>query len=288
MSRRGFTLVEVLVSIALGMTLSGLCLATFLQLRSTVRRAHARLELHNAARFLQHTLAHELAALQQDAALWIETKRDSGAGDGSIRLTFLKAKTDNADFTFDLDYGAYTSMLTDLVWAQWSFDQRLRALSTGASSTYRQFNVGVDWIAAPGRNFRDHRFRSLPTPRREAGPDARTVLDRNRWGSPDPADIGDYTDLERRSAPVMTGVVSVVFELVLEDGTTVRADTTADQTIALDGCFVDARVPAAGTRPSRRRPRLIRVLVELVDRGTGLTQPFSFSFQPPAQLPALR
>ena len=71
----------------------------FLQIQRILQRTTIRLEMHNSARFLQQSLSEQVGAMQQDGALWVETKADSGAGDGQVSLTFLKGKTDEHDFT---------------------------------------------------------------------------------------------------------------------------------------------------------------------------------------------
>jgi hypothetical protein len=277
----------VLTSITIGMALAVLATTAFFQVQAIMRRTEARLRMHNSARFLYQALRSDLLALQQDGAMWIETSQDSGAGDGDVRLTFLRGKQDTMDYDVAYGYGAYNSVITDLVWTQWKWDQRHRALCCGSSTPVRTWNVGVDWIA-PGPlqvNFKNHHFRNMPQPQRVAGTNAATTLDSNRYGSPDPHDIGDYADLAPRVTPVARDITRFDLEVVLNDGSTVRADTSAARTVPLDGCYVDARDPATGTKPNLRRPRLFRVRFEMTDPELKLTQSFSFSFRAPSPLP---
>ncbi len=282
--RRGFTLIEVIVCIAIGTSLATLATTTFLRMRATMRRVNVRLEMHNTARFVFQRLRADLMAMQQDAALWLESDAGSGADDATVRLVFLRGKTDTTDFTHDLEYGVYTTLNTDLVWAQWRWDQDTRRLCAGSSSTVREWTMSADWTSPDGHNFRNRRFRNLPQPRRVAGVECRTTLDDNRFGSPDPRDIGDFTDLDANTLPTTRGVTAMTFELVLADGSTVSVDGGADRTVALDGAFIDGRVPAAAP-PHRRRPRLVRVRMTMHDAATALTQDFAFSFATPDPLP---
>jgi hypothetical protein len=289
---RGYTLIELLTSIALGMMLSVLATSTFFQVRAVLRRTLARLEMHNTARFVYQAFQQDIAAMQQEGALYVETRADSdpdappgdGRHDGQIRMTFLRGKIDNVDFTSDDDGVLLNS---DLVWTQWRWDQRGAMLSTGSSSRSRTWDALSHWRSPQGRDFGGHSFAMLPQPRRSAGAGAQARLDDNAFGSGDPSDVGDYGDLAQQVLPVTRNVRGLELQIVLNDGSLIVADGNTTRAVALDGVFVDGRVPASGTRPHLRRPRLFRLRFELNDPETKLTQSFSFSFQAPAQLPSL-
>jgi prepilin-type N-terminal cleavage/methylation domain-containing protein len=301
--RRGFTLIELLSSIAIGLALSVIATSTFFQVLAIMRRTQARLEMHNTARFVFQALRQDLMALEQEGACYIETRADSQPSlppndprhDGEVCLTFLRGKVDNYGYSYD---GEGTGLNTDLVWTQWKWDQKLRAICSGSNSRVRSWDNGGTWVSPAGYEYggfkgSPHSFMIVPEPRRAAGADAKTRLDDNAFGSGHSSDIGDYTDLARRVLPTTRNVTNFALEVVLNDGSTVRADGTATAKKSFDGVFVDGRLPTAvgaGPPPSLphlRRPRLIRIRFDLTDVEAKLSQSFSFSFQAPAPLPKL-
>ena len=103
-------------------------------------------------------------------------------------------------------------------------------------------------------------------------------------------DLSDYQDLEHHQmAPVVRNVTACTLELVMADGTVVDADDHAEPHLALRWQLrrrACRRRQRHGQRyPFKKRPRLIRLLVDMTDPVTGVSQSFSFSFQPPGMLP---
>lgn len=310
--RSALTLIELLTSVAIALALSVLATVAFLQVQRILLRTTVRLEMHNSARFMHQSLSEQCGALQQDAAMWLESKQDDGTGSGQVSLTFLKGKTDEHGYTTTNgshiggeEYGIYQNRCCDLEWSRWRWDQRQGALYAGASSPPREFRLTTSWAGPNGDYGRDAggnypgnvTFMQMPQPLRQAVPypaaipvgSSQAALSGNRYGSPDlTADASDYQDLTNQMAPVMRNVTRCVIELVLADGSVVDADTSQDRTLSFDGNFVDARVASlAGGAPSKRRPRLIRLLADMTDPVTKVTQSFSFSFQPPGMLPTI-
>jgi type II secretory pathway pseudopilin PulG len=299
---RGFTIVEVLVSITICLALCGLATSIFFQVRAIMRRTQARLELHNNARFLFESMRRDLMAMEQEGAFYIESTIDQHpelpVGDprhtGEVRLTFLRGRVDNQDFNPDDDGGG--SPRSDLVWTQWKFDQHITAICTASSSRARWWRNWSSWIDGAGHNFGQvnqwragHLYMGMPQPRRVAGPDAATTLDDGRFDKAYDGEPGDYKDLTGNLGPVARNVTAFALEAVLADGRVVAADVGSTKATALDGEFVDGRVPTGGParQPHRHRPRLVRVRFDLTDADTRLTQTFSFTFQPSTALPPL-
>ncbi len=299
---RALTLVELLTSVSICLALSMLATVSFIQIRAVLQRMQVRLEMHNAARYIHQALSEQIAALQQDGAMWVETRQDDGSGDGQVAITFLKGKTDEHDFTTSngsMWYGegnsVYQNRCTDLTWCSWSWDQKHGILSSGATSHPRQFKINTPWIG-PNGNYQSTWMANMPQPLRSADPypaalpagSAQAALSGSRYGSSDYAnDISDYQDLQDHMAPAMRNVTGFAIEMILSDGSVMDAGVGQTQEIALDGSFIDAHAApdASGNAPYKKRPRLIRVLIDMSDPQTGVSQSFSFSFQPPGMLP---
>jgi prepilin-type N-terminal cleavage/methylation domain-containing protein len=296
---RGFTLIEVLTSLAIGLALCVLATSTFFQVRSILRRTQARLELHNTARFLFQSLRQDLMAMQQEGAFYLESIADTQPnlppGDpghtGEVRLTFLRGRIDNYDYVYKEDG---LTRNTDLVWTQWKWVESRSIMLSGSSSHSRRWDNWGHWVkATTGQDFGNspngpHSYLNFPQPRRVAGVSASVTLNDNNYQSGNGADIGDYDDLQNNLVPAMRSVTNLTVELVLADGSTVDVDTSSTKTVALDGVYIDGRVPTTPgtTQPNARRPRLLRLRVDLTDTDAKLTQSFSFSIQLPSNLPA--
>jgi Tfp pilus assembly protein PilE len=301
--RDGITLIELLTSVALGLVLSVLATVSFLQVRGVLQRAQVRLEMHNSARFLSQALSEQFAALQQDGAMWIETTKNDGSANGFVTITFLKGKTDEHDYTTSNgnywngeQNAVYQNRCTDLAWSSWKWDQKKAILYTGTNSPPRQFFIQSPW-SGPQGNYQGIWMANMPQPWRSATPypaatpigSSSAALSGNRYGSPDTThDFSDYQDLLNQMSPVVRNVTGCVFELILDDGSVVDADVTQTRTLPLDGSYVDAHATAdsgSSSFPFKKRPRLIRLLIDMTDPVTNISQSFSLSFQPPGMLP---
>ncbi len=301
--RQGMSLIELLTSVAVCVVLSTLATVVFLQVRGVLQRMHVRLDMHNSARFIHQQLSEQLAALQQDGAMWLESTKDDGSGNGQLTLTFLKGKMDEHDFTNSNGgmwngetNGVYKTRCTDLTWSCWHWDQKHAVISSGTTSPPRQFRITTPWNG-PNGNYQSAWMVNMPQPLQSATPypqavpagSSQAALSGNRYGSPDLTnDISDYQDIQNHLALAIRNVTGFTVEMILNNGTVVDAGVSQSKTIALDGSYVnaDASSPASnGVYPYKLRPRLIRVLLDMTDPVTGISQSFSFSFQPPCMLP---
>lgn len=271
-----YTAVEVLVSLALGLVVVGLCTTAFSQTVKTVRRTQVRLAMHETANTAYTCLSEDLGAALGTTAFFVESTADSGAGDGRLDLVFMRGQLDPLEFTTHLDSGRYEKRVSDEVWVLWRYDQRTRTLSRGVNDAFREFRLDQDWRPGGSRNYRDRRFAILPQPQRIAITDARTTLDANAFGTGHRADVGDFTDLEQRLIPVLRGVTACDAEILFIDGTTEAADLTASTVIARSGSAIDGGLRGS-TPAARSRPALVRLRFTLGDPRRGIEQAFSFS-----------
>jgi len=230
--------------------------------------------------------------MQQDAACFVETTADANPGlptgdarhTGQVRLTFLKSKVDNNDYD---PHNDQSLLNTDLIWTQWSWQQSISALCNGSSSTARFWQENGSWKKG-GQDFAAGKyFMNLPLPRRAAGVNAVTTLNNNTFTSGDPQDIGDYDDVTNNLHPVSRGITRFDLEVVLADGTVIDPSVSTTAVYPYDGDYVDGHVPATGTPPHLKRPRLFRIRFDITDFELHFTQTFSFSFPAPGSLSTL-
>jgi prepilin-type N-terminal cleavage/methylation domain-containing protein len=304
----GFTLIELLTSVTIALVLSVLATVAFLQVRGVLNRMHVRLAMHNSARFLYQSLSEQMNSLQQDAAMWMETSQDDGSGNGQVSITFLKGKTDEHGFTTNQgemstggeEFSVYQNRCCDLAWSSWRWDQHTKILYAGTNSPPRQFNLASTW-AGPNGDYGPNGggnvyFMNMPQPLQAANPypqalplgSSQAALSGNRYGTTDFInDVSDYQNLMNQMSPVIHNVTFFCIQMVLSDGSVVNGDNTQSSTLGFNGNFVDGHVSAAadGSYPFKKRPRLIRMLIDISDPMTKLVQTFSFSFQPPGMLP---
>lgn len=285
--RRGFTLIEVLVSLAVVMLLVGAATAAFLQMRTLTRRIQARQALNETARMVFDRLRCECDAMVHAGAWWLRSTPG-----GAVELVFLRGKVDLLDFSIDPD-GSNPTTLTDLVWTRLQWDPATRDLTLAASSPLRVVQLTRPWVSPSGRDFQGASVAFLPQAVRQAGSDPQTVLDANRIGNGDPVDLGDYGDLLANAVPLATGCTDFAIQAVLGDGSVVDASTATALALAGDGLPVDGRGGAWA-----KRPRLLRLRFTLkapdsrIDPATGLDDPatvveqtFTFTCRTPSPPP---
>jgi len=271
--RRGFTLLEVLVSLTVVMVLAGTATASFLQLRSLTRRVQARQALSDTARIAFDRLRGECDAMVHAGAWWL-----GPTAGGGVELVFLRGRVDMLDFSFGAEvrepaFGAINpTALTDLLWTRLAWDPATRTLGLGGSSPLRMCKLAQPWRSPGGRDFQGAVAVFLPQAVRQAGTDPRTALDAHRLGNGDPGDLGDYGDLLANTVPLATGCTDLAIQAVLADGSVVDAAAG----VAGDGLPVDGRGAAWA-----KRPRLLRLRFTLqapdsrIDPATGLDDPAS-------------
>ena len=260
-ARRGFTLIEILISSALALALAGLCVEGFLGVRRAIDRAEARIAMHAAAQTLYTALRNAVSGIQQSCAVVVRTTQSTGANPepGAVSILFMRAKEDTDDFA------AWQPINSQLVWEQWAWSQQSRTLSVATSRNpqrsandrlVREFTIAGSFIpdAASGVDFKTQTFQSLAQPRR-----ALTVRDAHNGATvdptgppdplhpeystlgdniyfPDPAqpgkslvseeDLGDYEDLKRALVPVLAQVSDFSLQVVHHDPTYATADGT--------------------------------------------------------------
>jgi prepilin-type N-terminal cleavage/methylation domain-containing protein len=318
----GFTLTELLVSMAIAMVMAALASTSFLQVRAAMNRAQARLTMHAAAQTVFTTLHQQFLSTQQSCAFVITTTRSGGTPeDGQVRLIFMRGKQDTKDF----DWYADKLGDSDLLWCEWVWRRASGTLSTADNQPLRDYRVQDSELPSPfapgGQSYDQVRFTAVPQPRRRLDPlQPTTTLDDDIYfpkpgtvpaGESDPRavslasvdDVGDFSDLQRRLTPVLTQVSDFAIEVVAHDGSLAAYDDGATATSVRQGVWPDGRLtplldPTPATRPTpaqlaaqfaasdaAKRPKLVRLRFTITDRRLKLSQVFSFSFALPGMLP---
>lgn len=279
--RCAFTLIEVLVAMALAMLLMGMSLEAFFQIRQLVKRTEARMAMYQSAQVIYTKLYQSLGAAMQHCAFVVLSDANG------IQLIYMRGKEDVGDWRL----WERTRINTDLVWEGWRWSKLTAILSQGSSRPQRSFS------------YRGQAYDALPQPRRFLDPvDPLSTLDDNRYFphavTAVPGDYGDYSDLTDQLVPVLGQVSDLTIQIVAQDGTIDTVSTAAPAapvTLVRQGVWMDGRVgPALSATPTAamyatseiaKRPKIVRVLFTLTDSATDpradLTQTFSFSFALP-------
>jgi prepilin-type N-terminal cleavage/methylation domain-containing protein len=285
-SRSGFTLLEVLISTAVAVTMAGISVGAYVQVRKTILRSEALLAMHDRAQGVYNAIYRDLQATMPDCAMVI------AADAGSVDLVAMRGKEDSFDYDPSAD-----NYRSDLVWYEWRWKDG--ALANAHSTPVRQFTANNRLVF--GRvDYRGMGFINLPQPRRWLDPaQPFATLDDNVYfpdasgaSRADPTDIGDRADLLRNLAPVAGGVQELALQLVLHDGTVETIDGSAARTLVIPGAWMDGRLaprlsdpPDYPTSAAAKRPELLRLRFTLEDPRIALRQTYSFSFALPGLTP---
>lgn len=311
MNRGAFTLVELLISLAIGLLLVSVGFAGFQQARKTIDRTQKRLEMHQRSSAVYRGLRADLTAMMPDCAMFVRSIPDDPATPDSdetaVELVFMRGKIDMDNF----DWGQQSTWErnSEMLWTQWRWDRSLLAISAGANRWQRSFQQTVPWVdpSGTGSDFKDETFYNLPQPRRVLAYDPLPPKRETPWDALDgnvvcldpahraPDDVGDGTDLRDQTRPAIRQVSAFRLDLVMSDGsvrtydggtasTDVFAGIPMDGTITRrpSGDSVDARFRASEIA---RRPRLARFSYTLAEPRLALEQRFSVSVALPGILP---
>jgi prepilin-type N-terminal cleavage/methylation domain-containing protein len=312
--RRAFTLIELMVSIALSMLLVGGAWTMFSQVQRLAKRTQARLQLHATAKSIYESLRRDLTAMQQDCALWLRSPGPSGGATGGIDLVFMTAVADDQGFRLAgnaVSGDNFIETTTDLVWCRWSWTGvapsgstepwlygRLLYARNAGSRDYRrrQFDTvtpSTGGVTYPILGYYKYGTPYNPQPRRMTAGDDVMGLDDNRWSFNERAglNIGDWSDLTERLAPVQGVVTACAIELVQNGSDAggaplrVTADGGSPLAFCARGVRLDGLTEAATGISTRdeiaQRPSILRIAFTLQDPVTAVSQDFSFSIALP-------
>ena len=296
-----FTLIEVLMAMALIISIMAAATASVLQMMKMTRRVQAVQNMNAAATIVQGKLGDEVAGMHHGSAIWLRTTANTV--DPSLRdveLVFMTAKRQVQGYrtTRLADHQFEEIGYCDLLWTRWAWNAKTEVLSASTSREARWTRIPGDatrnyWkLPAPAtftsstmtdlsyiaseRNMPFFSvFLSIPRPVRETGVSGGTanvpneILDRNTWNWPtapafEPAEMGDYTDLLRTARPILRSCSDLRFELVTSGGSLQRASRDTTLTWAAPGYYIDGRNHTG----LNDRPSLVRLAFTLREGDT--------------------
>jgi len=266
-STRAFTLIEILVSMALLAFLLSTATYAFSQTKKITERVQARQTLHNTARVVYERLRREIDALHQGGAFYL---RSSGVG--GVEMVFLSAPYRLVPFGQPID-----DYSVDQLWSRWHWGGPDQPLTAARSRDKRSFVLDQAW-SPNGVSYQNQHFVILSQARREAGPDPATTLNDNAFGTGHAQDRGDYDDMVDQALPLILACADLAWQVVRHDGSVISAEAGTASNHAIDGMAING--DAGGNRPC-----LIRLRFTLRVARLDLEEVFSFSFLAPGILP---
>ena len=295
--RSAFTLIELLISLTIGLLLVSVAFAGFRQVRKTIDRSTARLDMHQRAAVVYRGMRADLSAQMPNCAMFVRSIIDDPLTpiiEGpAVEMVFMRGKIDIDNWNWSAQWSRDNN--SDMVWAQWRWDQASGTISAGANRWQRKFTNQIDWPPPSGpasNNLNGTSFTVIPLPLRAVDPSGPwSSLDLNVIRTDktkrDPEDLGDGEDLKRETRPVIRQVTACTLQLVMSDGSSLTYDGSATKSgvfegIPMDGKFVDTDFKKSAIA---RRPRLVRLRFTLSDPRLDLDQSFSYSLQLPGMLP---
>jgi type II secretory pathway pseudopilin PulG len=250
----GFTLVEVIISVALAMLLTTMAMVAFFNIRRLVARAETRLTMHASAQTLYTAMFRSFNSLQQTCAFVVSSSANTAAAGATpndqLTVVFMRGKEDTQDFQYNTNSYAgqgYKSLMnSDLLWEKWTWKASTNTLYRATNSVVRTFK-GQSGFSFNGVSYVNATFDNVPQPRRvldtttlrswqltlndnQLFPNATTGTDMfkqldnlsdtwvyNRNSLASPYDLGDYQDLEFNMMPVLTQVTAFSIQVVPHD-----------------------------------------------------------------------
>lgn len=318
MSRHAFSLVELMVSLALAMVLVAMAWSAYVRTSEATRRVSARVELHESAATMRGFLHGDVANMAPALALFARSRPQVPSGGDridTVELVFMRAPVSLVDQSVS---DGNEQFKEDFHWVRWRFIRVWReigaqwqvvdaGLHRSTSSPTRRWSTLASW-ATPGTlddpaggkpswtNYGGRSWINIPRPLRSAAHGIES-LDFNRYGIPanriDPSstmpDIGDLADLELNERLLSSRVRDFALALVDARGqsVTVTSGTAAD--IRIDGVYMDGLGPVGNPYLVQLagRPKVVRCSFTMYERTTGVDQTFSFSAATPGMQPQI-
>ena len=233
-SRVGLTLIELLISITLGMVLLAMCSSALVQITQVAKRDTAQRQAHDDIAMLHRHLSIRLGAMYHGAQTRVEAHpgvdETWGTGDEIISLTWMAGMRDREERALNLDdaYGR------SLVWnrIQWEGDgEGGGKLLMSVSSPERTVSYSGSSFTNKPQWRRDRRRHMNDNDGRWVTGMTKTIVDAIKL----PGDAEDLDDNLLRMHPPTTEISDVAFEWIDADGVIVRCDQ--------DGITVDGTTP---------------------------------------------
>lgn len=313
------TLVELMVSITLGMALIAASWSAFQMTRTTALRTSTRVDLHTNAALLRESFQRDFVFSSPATACFVRSTPAVVVGTDQVDTVELLFMRSIHPLRPEMRENISDEFMADHHWVRWRFRRvwhqidgewvvREQALLRSRSSGTRRWTVkgaiyGTTKVYDPGTGGlrpsdagTNLPYLNMARPIRNAtaGIDA---LDFNRYNVPNTApyidsaialDIGDLTDLDLNEVVVSDRVLDVTVGWVDAGGHAHVVTSAAAADHRIHGLYMDVAGPAGNAHRDQiaARPRIMRVGLTLAQGG--VTQDFAFSFATPGLTPIFR
>lgn len=284
MRRNAFTLVELLVSVALGMMMISIAWAVFVRSKAASLATRERIVIHQNAGLIRQVMDRDFSNMSPTVAVFCRSMPNVATGNATGDLTdtveFYCMST-QAPLGGRYSPEGWTQVYKqDYHWVRWQFVRTRRPQpdgSTPAISSVLSRSISTPvraWVAnstlaplasTPRLNMADittydgQTFANIARPLRDATRDIPALgvqaLDNNRYNQAPgtfkadnrinvDGDIGDLTDLENNNAAFSTQVRDLRIGWVDARGGEVAVGTDAAADLRVDGLYLDVTGPA--------------------------------------------
>lgn len=186
MSRRGFTLLELVVSSAIAMGIAAMATQAFFQVQKLIRRNEALMALHQQAKVMYMALEGSLASAQQSCAVVVRSVRRAApvapaVDPGRVDLIFMRGNEQKDGYSARSDSGQSLNT-SQIVWEEWTWKRGTECVHAGTNRPMAKnpkFDYPARWFrpgiafrpsGAGGPNYLDKDFFNAPQPRRYLDP----------------------------------------------------------------------------------------------------------------------
>ncbi len=313
------TLLELIVSITLGMILIALAWTTFAKSKAAAARTSMRVDLHTSAAVYRELLQRDFANLSPATAFFARSTPQVLTGADKIDTVEVVFMRTTAPLRTQFAEDVTEQFMADYHWVRWRFKRTWRqvgptwkvvdyTLYRSRSTPTRRWRA-VGSIVGPNFSVWDNGSQSLkpapdetlaylnmPRPLRDASAGIPS-LDCNKYNTPIASipfggalkgDIGDLTDLDNNELVSSTRVRDFAIGWVDAGGalTTITSAVAAD--VRIDGLHMDVVGPTGNAYLTqlKNQVRVIRIAMNLADGG--VSQDFSFSIATPGFPPQFR
>jgi type II secretory pathway component PulJ len=313
----GLTLIELLVSITLGMILIALAWSAFVKCKDAAARTSLRVDLHTSASAYRELMQRDFANFSPATALFARSTPGVIVGTDKVDTVEIVFMRSIHPLRTQYNESIAQQFMADYHWIRWRFkrtwrqvagvwkvydhtlyrsqstpNRRWNAVQTIAGSSYDDPTGGIKPNGADSGGLL---YINIPRPLRDASAGI-PALDFNTYNTPAASivagsgtgDIGDLTDLDRNELAASSRVRDFMVGWVDAGGNlvTVASDTAADQRI--DGLYMDVLGPSGNAYATQlaKRPRVMRITMNLAE--ANVSQDFSFSIATPGLPPQFR
>lgn len=323
-SRSAMTLIELMISVALGMMVIAMAWTAYVRTNSTTARATTRVDMHVHAAMIRSYFNADIQNSSPTTAVFVRSVPHVDSTDpagqpirtDTVETVFMRMVYRPDSETFDDEWADGMTRKSELYWVRWRFVRTWRqiegawaqtsgVLSRSQSSVQRQWGGKSSLVPSPKplntctgslvndanshpgtlwTNYGGATFINIPRPLRDASQGIGS-LDNNRYGSPDPMDIGDLTDLDdaRNDRVISTRIrdFAIGWHDARGGDMAVTSSVAADHRI--DGLYMDVTGPNGNAYADQLglRPRVMRATFSMHEARIGLIQDFSFSAAAP-------